>query len=553
MASSHSAVIYFHGVGDPQRHVSLGTFLDHFQLYGHRQDKAREGHPGSFTYKTELFPGDEEVTHFVEFKRVITREGQDKTAGVIRVYEAYWVPESRSSFSVLFTIAWFASRLTSPMRFLFSRWRAFPAIRLLALFKLAETYSTRGHLEKLERYYRDFESWEGRRLHPKGRYKEFCEFVRQKSAPGDTEKLLVALGQWRVKARGLGFYHLLRLLLLLGAGIVVSVLSMALGWRAPAHLCLLPSSFRAVLATKALGASVSLGLALSILYLCVRTYIYDVISWTLESERKHEFASRERVVQYSQGLIRKIASHDGCERITIISHSLGSCIATEALLKEGVREGAILRSGGRSFLEKVVSVFTVGSPLDLIFFFFQADQTFSHRFNRIAEERRLSISLHPFRLGSAAGRTKIYNVWSRFDPISSSMQALRKRMSERSDAIVNLEVLPASSPWPIGSHTSYFADVNLMSAIYSSVMGTKIRVNMPAVTSFMQNHRVLRDHHFVQAAALPTIALFGVNAAASWVTVAAWALGTTLLIRHSARQLSADYQDRFGMFVHTTP
>ena len=232
-----------------------------------------------------------------------------------------------------------------------------------------------------------------------------------------------------------------------------------------------------------------------------------------------------------------------------MSHSLGSCIATEALLKEGVREKAIRRSGGQTFLGKICSVFTVGSPLDLIFFFFQADQTFSHRYNRITEERRLSITLPPFGQDGGAGRTKIYNVWSRFDPISSSMQALRKRMSERRDAIINLEVLPALSPWPIRAHTSYFADVNLMSAIYASVMGTQIRVDMPKLASFMKDHRVLRDHRLAKAVALPTIALLGVIASSTWVTAAVWILSTMLLFRRATALLSTDYQRYFGKFL----
>ncbi len=173
MPQSHSALIYFHGVGDPQRHVSLGNFLDHFDLYGQRQNKQNAGQPRNFKYEAELFPNDEDVTNFVEFKRVINRDGQDRVTRTVRVYEAYWVPEARSSFTIAATMAWLAGRAASPLRFLMSPWRAFPALRLLSLFKAAEHYSKPGHLEKLERFYRDFENWENRGRYPKGSYEEF--------------------------------------------------------------------------------------------------------------------------------------------------------------------------------------------------------------------------------------------------------------------------------------------------------------------------------------------------------------------------------------------
>lgn len=215
MPHSHSAVIYFHGVGDPQRHVSVGNFLDHFDLYGQRQNKQKAGQPRSFRYEAELFSGDEEITNFVEFKRVIDRDGKTRVTRTIRVYEAYWVPEARSSFTIAATIAWLAGRAASPVRFLKSPWRAFPAIRLLSLFKVAESYPKPGHLEKLERFYRDFENWESRSFYPKGTYAEFQQFIQSQCDAIEADRLLQALALWKTSSRTLAWRYLTKLLSLL--------------------------------------------------------------------------------------------------------------------------------------------------------------------------------------------------------------------------------------------------------------------------------------------------------------------------------------------------
>lgn len=550
MPHSHSAVIYFHGVGDPQRHVSLGNFLDHFDLYGQRQDKRDAGQPRSFKYEAELFPGDDEVTNYVEFKRVIDRDGETRVTRIIRVYEGYWVPEARSSFTVAATAAWLAGRVASPIRFLKSPWRAFPAIRLLSLFKLAETYPKPGHLEKLERLYRDFENWESRSRYPKGTYAEFQQFIQRSCASNEAGRLLPALELWRKGSCALALRHLAKLSLLFGFVILtLAVLAVLVGPVADILHEFFPSIELGSVWTRILAAALLTALALALLYRSARTYIFDVISWTLESERNYQFASRERVMRYSQGLIRKVAAHPDCDGITIVSHSLGSCIATEALLREGAREKALARQGAKTRLHKVKSIFTVGSPLDLIFFFFQADQTFSHRYNRIAEEKRFSISLPPFWFTGRAGTATIYNVWSRFDPISSSMQALRKRMSERRNAIVNVEVLPQAAPSPIGAHTSYFADANLMSAIYSSVMGTEVRLDGEGLKNFFDEHPILKSHAHSKPWVLPTIALFGMVPGWKWLLCVGWLGGTLLIARSSNARLLKNYEKRFGRFL----
>lgn len=69
-----------------------------------------------------------------------------------------------------------------------------------------------------------------------------------------------------------------------------------------------------------------------------------------------------------------------------------------------------------------------------------------------------------------AGRARLVNFWSRFDPISSPVTSLRKSISERRDAIVNTKPFPLGAPNPIEAHTSYYADPKVMQVIYAAVM-----------------------------------------------------------------------------------
>lgn len=202
-----------------------------------------------------------------------------------------------------------------------------------------------------------------------------------------------------------------------------------------------------------------------------RNYSYDVLTWTIDSERDQRFQTRERVVAYTRKLIRYVAGSEACDDFFIVSHSLGSSIAAEALLEEGrIASVGSQKSGCLRVLEKLHTIFTIGSPIDLIFNFFQIDTTYSHRYNRLREEQRPSLSLPPFRIDGKAGRARLVNIWSRFDPISSPVMSLRKSISERRDAITNLESIPPGISNPINAHTSYYADQKVMSVIYSAVM-----------------------------------------------------------------------------------
>jgi len=472
----YTSVIYFHGVGTPQRHISISNFLDHFDIFGQDQEKAGIGKPRNFKYNADLLD-DGSIANYIEFKKIVEIKGEAKTQKIIRVYEAYWVPETGNRFNFLYVALWVFTRMVSPLRVLFSSWRNFPSLRLSTLQKLSENAQYKRPFEELERKYRDFENWENRRLFDRGRFSDFLEFLDASSGTKTPKGKLknIALIWKREFSRNL-------MKLLSVSVIATSALFSILYWYISTALSLYtrtePIEFGDLSIILWIFSSVILVLATGFRRHWARP-IWDVISWTMETESDQRFATREKVVSFSQSLIRSTIEDDKCENCVIVAHSLGTSIATEALLREG-RIAKISSASGDSSqkkienLKKVRHVFTLGSPIDRIFFYFQSDRTFSHRYNRLFEEQRLSISLPPFRNVGIEGATIIVNFWSRFDPISAAIRSLRKSISERGDAIQNIEVAPKGIPFPLQTHTSYFSDRVVMKNIYWSVMSGRL-------------------------------------------------------------------------------
>ena len=129
MPPKHTAILYVHGIGSPARNSSLSNFLDYFDLYGQTQSKDGIGKPRDFSYKTAI-TSEDQVIHYVEFKRVVEVKKSPRVAKTIRVYEAYWVPEAESRYSIFYIFFWLLMRALNPFRLAFSSWRNFPSFRL---------------------------------------------------------------------------------------------------------------------------------------------------------------------------------------------------------------------------------------------------------------------------------------------------------------------------------------------------------------------------------------------------------------------------------------
>lgn len=472
MGAKYTAVIFFHGVGDPQRHVSLGSFLDRFDLFGQQHIDSGIGSAQRFRYRGTV----DERGHFVPYVELTNvrknADGRTYPNKMVRLFEAYWVPESSVRYSTPYLIGWLLVRVANPIKLLLSSWRSFPAVRLWSLVYLSQFERNEDALKRLERFYKDFDGWESRRECPKGSYSQFRDLVEKKARENEKDKIVSLLGRWRAAFIKYNIKLLTKCLYyscLFVALMTILLISLLESYRSLAVHGLEGALSSPVLIAAASSTLMTLG------WIKLKRYALDVLTWTLESEKDERIKARDRVVTFGRRMIRTVVEDPNCDDCVLIGHSLGSCIAIEALLREGQVVKALASDAGLTRVSdnllKVRDVFTVASPIDRIFYFFQSDRAFSHRYNRVFEEQRLTVSLPPFWNVGEAGKARITNLWCRYDPISSELNSVRKNVAERASSVSNYECLPPGTPLPIGTHISYFEDQGVMGRIYNSVMG----------------------------------------------------------------------------------
>ncbi|MBY5974165.1 hypothetical protein KUV28_17530 [Ferrimonas balearica] len=374
---------------------------------------------------------------------------------------------------------WLIRSAVKPIDVLLSNWRSYPSLRIYYLLRYLSPDLTIEQSEKLERLYRDFENWESRQRYRKGSFDEFEKLLSHKNTLSQYGDFRETAKIWKMRfARHYFLRNAQNLLAILVVTAFVSTLVRAALWASRVLLDWLQlASF-----VGAPHAAFTVGILFLISWLFWRVAgdrISDVVTWTLDTESDARFAVRENRIKKAQALIRDILADEDCDECIVIGHSLGSAIAAEAILREGERATASNltaeeKEKRNTELSKVKYIFCVGSPIESIFLYFQEDRTFSHRFNRLNEERRLSISLPPFRHDGQDGEVKLVNFWSRYDPISSPIFSLRKKSAESSDAVKNVESLPSRAPLPIGAHTSFFQDPKVVKSIYWAIMAGKL-------------------------------------------------------------------------------
>ena len=464
----HTSVIYVHGVGNPQRHVSLSQLLDHLDFYGEYQARAELGKARSF--QTCLERLSEDVIHYSEFHKVVYTGAKPKSTKKVRVYEAYWAPEAQAKFSITDILSWMFQRLVTPMRILFSSWRSYSAFRINELHRLAIEYDHPGRIEKLETFYREFQHKGARAKYSKGTFSQYRQFLNDHSHQRDKAHLSEAALRWKrfITIRSLTTWCFL----ILGVSSFVWILMLAAYCLKLSMTSLLFSDDWQIAFLVRYTLVGLLGIVLGLkTFFSVRKYLFDVMAWTLSSEKDRRYRSRLNIVEFTQKLLKHVVSNDNCRDCIIIGHSLGTAISLEALFKEGELARLDKDADYIDNLCKIRTVYSIGSPIDLIFNMFQSNRVFSHRFNRISEDTRLSVGLPPFHLGKGPGQTEFVNFWCRFDPISSVVSSIRKKYSERTDAIINVETLPPKFPLPVQTHITYFSDPAVTGAIYNDIMG----------------------------------------------------------------------------------
>src|SRR5262249_28825963 len=337
-------------------------------------------------------------------------------------------------------------------------------LRRASLVALFERGRSRKEIEErdftnLMRLYDLFEGLDAQRRFPEGSFRDFLAFIAEESSSSpDTVKRrkelalawLQAYKHQEVRNAVILGIMALTLVMLAGAavfGVLISLQSLL----AIAPLADLLETIEApVKADWKTAATIAASLAgLVGLGKFLTDYLGDVEAWATYEETDLKFMARSKVLEQSMELLTHVLSDPACERVTIVSHSLGTSVAHDTVLALTRRNRAYKPDDpitGPVPLNKIEHFVTMGSPIDKIEYFFESYSSRSHRYKRVVESLRGDIGSPPF-TRNRHPHIHWINFWDQGDVISGALQSPASA-AEFCQRVDNVHVRSLSFPAP---------------------------------------------------------------------------------------------------------
>ncbi|MFT4954917.1 MAG: hypothetical protein ACI8U3_001291 [Brevundimonas sp.] len=470
----HTSILYFHGMGTPKRYEELTRVLDSLDRFAEAaNDDLRIGRLREQIVKLEPSrAGVDEPVAYIAFSRLLEVPNKGKRrVGLFRLYESYWSPQAAGGVSPLSVLLWVIGRIRNPFAVLLRPWRAHQRLALTFLYRLA--FDRRkipvARFQRLMTSYRSFEGMDQRRLHPAG---WFHEFLRSVTAATDDK---AEAAQLAADARAWRRSLIAAQLQVLVVAVFVAALLFGVATLAIAVLVALfqiiglPLAYASGLEARnailpgwiLLGAAIGLPLGAVGVSAFFRNFLSDVVFWTTIFEKDVRYQKRRDILKACEATLIHALSDPQCERVVIVAHSLGTAIAYETLLNLGRRSRAqenrdALANGLRlePLFSKLSHFVTFGSPIDRIAYFFSLQYSRYHRFNRVVDDLRGTVSDSPFRVQKARTLQWI-NIRDAADPVASRLFSPRGRLPNREE-IIEIEASSSHAPDPAAAHGSYF-------------------------------------------------------------------------------------------------
>lgn len=489
-ATPHTSVIYVHGIGSQRRYEETSRVIDSIDTFLTHQKAANVplGLVRFIDPKIEPLRG-EAVGTIAYIETTLVGSG-DRRPPEVRFYEVYWAPVMADQKSPWRIVKWMFSQVLRPYRTLMTPWRERQRLRRAALVGLMESRTKAGQpvdmadYETLLSSYDLFESIPVQTTYPTGSFSDFMAYLGTKPAKMTPEQVApcqtlaqewldayrrtelnnaLALVTVALALMMVGFAVPLGVQALLGVLVKIPVfdrLMDLLGFNA--------SWSRSVSVAVALAGIAGVGKALS-------DYMGDVESWATYEETDEKHVARNKVMQQAIEVMEHVLTDEGCNRVAIVSHSLGTSIAHDALLSLMRRNRA--RAAGRDDMkhpvpvEKIEHFITMGSPIDKIEYFFESYASASHRYKRVVESLRGDIGTEPF---SKNGKPHIHwiNFWDEGDLISGSLQSPASSIPGL-NRVDNQHVASYHFPSTSKSHAGYFTHKTVITTIFEAVYQRK--------------------------------------------------------------------------------
>ncbi|MGH1365086.1 MAG: hypothetical protein ACRBF0_16100 [Calditrichia bacterium] len=466
-----TGVVYYHGMGQQRHYEELSRLVEMLDRYDRSIGNTK-------FRKIQARMESSERTALGDVSYI-------KVGSSFRFYEMYWAPITADGSSAIKVLLWLLSHVITPIKMMLSAWRSRSRLRRAILYGIweGERYSKNPTVEnatfrRLLRLYAEFEKLDARRKFPRGKFKEFRTFVKEKSGKKSCGPLLNLATRWRRKvilseiknlfliitlflAMGLGLLGVLMLI-----GMLLKMGGMTIGGIGSGEMF----EFRW---TTFLGVLFLIGTFSGLAYF-VKNYLGDVQLWTTYEQTNAKHQKRRAILNRGTEMLKHLLQHPDCERIVIVAHSLGTAIAMDSLLQVGrfnrVRnpEAPIKEPLA---LERIQHFITLGSPIDKIHYFFENYQSRYHRYVRVVEEIRGDLGAVPFAKNRKPNIHWI-NFWDQGDIVSG-------RLTSPSNGLLadlridNVHVANYSFPEPSQSHLRYYRHREIIKTLYEIVLYNK--------------------------------------------------------------------------------
>lgn len=447
-----TAVVFVHGMGSQKR---LGDLSYLVEVLDHRASLTERGRLRGIDVKLEpALPADAPVTYveatWLPIDPVTTTKTDFK---VVRFYEAYWAPIAAIGVPKWQVVRWMFSQVLKPVGALRAPWRDRARLRRSVLASMEQVPdATR---QTLFQAYDDFDGDDARRRFPKGGLSEFQQLVANENE--NSESLRQVIASWHSAYRWSEIRNLALLLTL-----AVAILSLAglalltliqlvavLDGSNPLEFDLGETASFAADHREVLLLLVGTLIAVIPIGGFLESYLGDVQMWATYEETNVRYRMRKDIMETTCKLIRHVVDNEKVSRVVVVSHSLGTAIAMDSLLRLA-RDARAVSSFDKD-LRKITHFVTYGSPIDKIHYLFEESGQRGHRYNRIVEDLRGDVGTAPF--GQNGKRYMHWiNFWDRADLIAGPLETPCNRRHPEL-RIDNVQV--HGSLLPGGAHTGY--------------------------------------------------------------------------------------------------
>tara|TARA_E500000305_G_scaffold105988_1_gene104008 strand:+ start:1017 stop:2909 length:1893 start_codon:yes stop_codon:yes gene_type:complete len=521
----YTAIVYFHGIGRQRRNEEISRLIDSLDHYSYDIDSEIIRKQKFRTEEMRDNDGDDvEFISTLRVKKNNYREGSIR--GRVHFYEAYWSPALAGGLSSINVLIWVFFRLFSVSISLLHPWRTTPRLKLSLLWRLRDKHKhlSLQQFQKLEKIYTDFGNLGARRQFPSGSFRQFIKYVRTRDAdsraasdqnglwnlakflsielehikeltlifkikytlftlfrfiknkitPTKEENLLSLTKKWRtlyLKTQFTIFIIFSTILMILINFIYISykIIFLLLNYNEnQIEKIINDFNFSSDQNIKILvfGFIITVGL-----YIIIKSHKFlsmelsDVVFWTTSDEKDEQFKQRQKILHHTEKILQHVTADPNCRRVVVIGHSLGAAIALETLLRLGKKRHTRSEKNmplGLQRLSIITDLITIGSPIDLISWLFEARPSTYHRYNRIMEDRRGSTDDEPF---CDPTPIKWVNIVDPADPISSGAYTIRGSFNKKPN-ILEWQTASRHVSSPLEAHSGYFQSKDTLNILF---------------------------------------------------------------------------------------